>query len=160
MTIPRPVTPADDGPDPRSTGRLANDSWESLLTAHAVIMRQLATADIWDAVSMRDYDVLYTLAKCGQPIRQQELTKHVLLSQPAISRLLDRLVERGLVRREVDPADRRAVLLSLTEQGRAAQRRVGSRHALDVARLLSGGLTAGEMRQLERLTRKLAQPAR
>src|SRR5690606_39188719 len=83
----------------RSASRLANDAWESLLTAHAALMKRFATEDIWGDVSMREYDVLYTLSKCDQPIRLGELHRHVLLSQPALSRLVERLTERGLIER-------------------------------------------------------------
>nr|BFF25926.1 hypothetical protein GCM10025732_38910 [Glycomyces mayteni] len=47
----------------RSRSRLANESWESLLTAHAALMKRFAAEPIWDEVSMREYDVLYTLSK-------------------------------------------------------------------------------------------------
>ena len=69
---------------------LANDAWEALLSAHAVLMKQFAAEDIWEDISMREYDVLYTLSKCPEPIRIRELNRHVLLSQPALSRLVDR----------------------------------------------------------------------
>ncbi|MGH3153077.1 MAG: hypothetical protein ACRDOB_20450, partial [Streptosporangiaceae bacterium] len=48
----------------------------------------------------------------------------------------------------------------LTEAGRAVQRRVGRRHARSVARAMTAGLTPGELRQLEALSRKLAGQAR
>jgi DNA-binding MarR family transcriptional regulator len=136
----------------------ANDAWEALLSAHAATMKQLAAADSWaDAdLPMRGYDVLYTLAKCPAPVRLGELNRHVLLSQPALSRLVDRLAGRGLVRRQADPADGRGVLLSLTAAGLGLQREVGRRHARDVARIMSASLSAAELRQLEALCRKLA----
>ena len=105
---------------------LANDAWEALMTAHAVLMKQFAAQDIWADISMREYDVLYTLSKCREPQRISELNRHVLLSQPALSRLIDRLTERGLVQRQADPADGRGVRLSLTDAGRALQREVGA----------------------------------
>ena len=55
------------GPARTARGQLANDAWEALLTAHAPAMKQFAAADIWDDVSMREYDVLYTLSKCPGP---------------------------------------------------------------------------------------------
>lgn len=139
----------------RSTSRLANEAWESLLTAHAVLMKRFAADDIWGDVSMREYDVLYTLSKCDGPIRLSELHRHVLLSQPALSRLVERLSERGLIARAADPSDRRGVRLSLTGAGRERQRRVGGRHAVDVAREVTARLTEAEMRQLEEICRKL-----
>ena len=135
---------------------LANDAWEALLTAHAALIRQFAADGIWQDVSMREYDVLYTLSKCREPLRLGDLHRHVLLSQPALSRMVDRLVERGLVARGPDPRDGRSVRLALTEAGRARQREVGLRHGLSVARRLSGGLTADELRQLAAICAKLA----
>src|SRR5271170_5406580 len=105
----------------------ANDAWEALLGVHATVMRDLAGQDIWQDLSMREYDVLYTLSKCAGPIRISELNRHVLLSQPALSRLVDRLAERGLIERFADPADGRGVRLALTEGGLAVQREVGRR---------------------------------
>jgi DNA-binding MarR family transcriptional regulator len=143
---------------PASTGgrHLANDAWEALLTAYAVLIKQFAAEDIWDEVSMREYDVLYTLSKCPEPQRLGDLNRHVLLSQPALSRLVDRLAERGLVERRTDPADGRGVRLSLTAAGRARQREIGRRHARGVARAMTAGLNPGELAQLLTLCRKLA----
>jgi DNA-binding MarR family transcriptional regulator len=135
--------------------RLANDAWEALLTAHARLIRQLADEDVWCEVSMREYDVLYTLSKCRAPIRLSELNGRVLLSQPALSRMVDRLVERGLVRRERDAGDGRGVLLSLTEAGRAQQRATGRPHAVGVKRAMTAALDDDELTELRDLCRKL-----
>lgn len=140
----------------RPKSRLANQAWESLLTAHAVLLKQMLAADIWDEVSMREYDVLYTLSKCDTSLRQSELNRHVLLSQPAISRMIDRLATRGLIERTTDPVDGRGVWLALTAEGAAVQRRVGARHAADVADIVTTRLTRTEMEDLKRLTDKLA----
>ena len=138
----------------------ANDAWEAMLNAHAVLMKQFAAGDIWTDVSMREYDVLYTLSKCAGPVRISELNRHVLLSQPALSRLVNRLAERGLLARQADPADGRGVRLALTTAGRDVQRRIGRQHARGVARAMTAGLTPDELRQLEALSRKLAGQAR
>jgi DNA-binding MarR family transcriptional regulator len=135
---------------------LANDAWEALLSAHAVLMKQFAAEDIWTDLSMREYDVLYTLSKCRDPINMRELNRHVLLSQPALSRLVDRLAERGLVERCSDPGDGRGVRLSLTGAGRALQRQVGRRHARGVARAMTAGLDPADLKQLETICLKLA----
>ena len=144
------------GPVMADRRHLANDAWEALLTAHAVVMKQFAAEDIWEDVSMREYDVLYTLSKCAEPLRMTDLNRHVLLSQPALSRLVDRLAERGLLERGSDPADGRGVRLSLTDAGRAVQSAIGRRHARSVARAMTAGLTRAELAQLETICRKLA----
>jgi DNA-binding MarR family transcriptional regulator len=140
-----------------ATRHLANDAWEALLSAHAVLMKRFAAQDDWSDLSMREYDVLYTLSKCGEPIRISELNQHVLLSQPALSRLVDRLADRGLVGRGPDPADGRSVRLALTTAGRDLQREVGRRHARTVAHAMTTGLDRGELQQLEAICGKLAR---
>jgi DNA-binding MarR family transcriptional regulator len=140
---------------PAKTNR-ANDAWEALLSAHAVLMKQFAAENIWEGVSMREYDVLYTLSKCLEPIRISELNRHVLLSQPALSRLVDRLADRGLVERQPDPADGRSVRLALTQAGRAVQRQIGRQHARGVAQAMTAGLDPAELKQLETICLKLA----
>lgn len=140
--------------------REANRAWEAVLTAHATVMRRFAEEPIWrdHGVSMREYDVLYTLAKYGGSARIGDLREGVLLSQPALSRMIDRLEQRGLTQRVPDPADGRAVLVTLTETGTALQRSVGAAHARSVERELRA-LTVDEQRQLGALMQKLADPS-
>lgn len=137
---------------------LANHAWEALLSAHAVVMKELADDDIWQQISMREYDVLYTLSKHSEPLRLGELNRHVLLSQPALSRMVDRLAARGLVQRSVDPADARSIRVALTEEGRDRQREIGRMHARGVARAVTARLTPDQLRHLTVLCRELAGP--
>lgn len=141
-----------------SRTRLANEAWEALLAAHASLMRQFAAQDVWGELSMREYDVLYTLSKCPEPISLSELNRYVLLSQPAMSRLVDRLVERGLVRRERAAEDGRSVRLSLSADGAQAQRNVGLAHGREVARALSSRLDRDDMESLARICARLSDP--
>ncbi|MFV0435372.1 MAG: MarR family winged helix-turn-helix transcriptional regulator [Leucobacter sp.] len=140
----------------RTDVRVANEAWESLMTAHAVLTGRFASEGMWSRANMREYDVLYTLAKGDGPLRICEIQSGVLLSQPALSRMIDRLVHRGLLARETDPDDARAVRVSLTEEGAQLQREVGRAHAKSVARELGDRLTSDEMRDLLALCRKLA----
>ncbi|TDD17208.1 MarR family transcriptional regulator [Kribbella turkmenica] len=75
--------------------------------------------------------VLHTLAR-GGPMRLTDLLRTEQLKQPALTSLVAKLEQDGLVRRRPDPADGRAMLLSLTREGRQI---VGSRHAHRVERL-------------------------
>ncbi len=172
---------------------LANRAWESLMTAYTVLLRQFAAEDIWSdhGLSMREYDVLYTLSKFAsgsqgalgaQGIRADQdsdapelehraaeakfagarigdLHRDVLLSQPALSRMVDRLAERGLVERVEDPTDGRAVRVQLSPAGRELQRSVGRAHARSVASAVSGALSDGEQRELSRLATALVERA-
>jgi len=137
--------------------RQANRSWEALLTAHTALLRAFGAEPVWRSfnLTIREYDVLYTLAKAGEPVRIGELQRNVLLSQPALSRMVDRLTERELLERVQDAADGRAVRVRLTAAGQQVQREVGLRHARSVARRMGAALEESELRELERLAGKL-----
>jgi len=143
---------------PEST-RLANEAWEALFTAQSRLLRRFQEQDAFTEVSMSEYDVLYTLSKADGPVRMGELGCSVLLSQPGLSRLVDRLVHRGLVERGPDPSDGRSVLVRLSAAGREAQKRAGRRHARQVAEAMAV-LSPDELRQLRTLvTRLIADPS-
>jgi len=55
-------------------------------------------------------------------MRQNQLADELGVEGPSLVRLLDRLVENGLVERREDSADRRAKIVQLTEEGRAHSR--------------------------------------
>jgi DNA-binding MarR family transcriptional regulator len=86
--------------------------WRALLSAE----RQVA-AD--HGLTMWAYAALHRLAQAGAPVRGQAvLAADLGLDKTRLIPVLDDLQERGLIRREPDPGDRRARLLSLTPQGR------------------------------------------
>lgn len=59
------------------------------------------------------------------------------VSQPSMTQLVQRLEQRGLVARSADPADGRAALVTLTDQGHAAMVTRRNRNAERIAGLLS-----------------------
>ena len=104
-------------------------AWESLFRAQVAIMRSLAAQFPSREISFNEYDVMFNLSR--QPdrrIRLRELNQHVLLTQPSVSRLVDRLVSRGYVAKETDPLDGRGAIVELTDAGYALFRRVAVDH--------------------------------
>ena len=73
-----------------------------------------------------DYSVLRVLQLAGAPYRMSptELAEVVLRSSGGMTQILDRLERAGLVARTPDPADRRKVLVALTDELEDAQHRV------------------------------------
>lgn len=51
------------------------------------------------------------------------------VTPPAVTSIIDKLVDKGFVERKSEPQDRRRVVLSLTPAGRRAVRRVNDRRA-------------------------------
>ena len=67
-----------------------------------------------------EFDVLSALRRSGTPYRLSpgRLVAETMVTSGTMTNRVDRLVDRGLVERSADPADRRGVLVSLTEAGR------------------------------------------
>jgi DNA-binding MarR family transcriptional regulator len=111
-------------------------TWRAFLTAHARITRRisrdLAAAGLPD---LGWYDLLWALYR--QPerrLRVNELAREVALSPTAMSRFVDRVEAAGHVRREADPADRRALQVVLTTSGVDLLRRMWPVYAAGIER--------------------------
>lgn len=75
-------------------------------------------------LTARQMAVLLTVYRTPAPHTVRGLAKALNVSKPAITRATDRLSELDLVRRKVDPADRRSVLLITTLAGTALLRKL------------------------------------
>lgn len=139
-----------------SSAELAVDAWEALFRSQVSLMRRFTTDDIWGPISLREYDVLFTLSRCPTgKLRLHDLNDEILLSQPSLSRLCDRLQKSGYIVREPDPTDKRGTVVALTESGRAVQRDIGRKHAIKIRRYVGDALSDDELTTLETLCTKL-----
>jgi DNA-binding MarR family transcriptional regulator len=103
-----------------------------------------------------DWHVLTSLRWSGEPYRRKagELARHADLTSGAMTSRLDALEAEGLVRRLRDPADRRSVLVELTEKGRRKhEQAMGIQAQKEV--LLADALTEREKKQLNALLRRV-----
>jgi DNA-binding MarR family transcriptional regulator len=115
---------------------------QRLLRTH--LMRFLG--DHAEGLSPEQWFIVQRLAQ-RSPRRQAELSEPVLGDAPNITRLIDALVDRGLVARLPDPDDRRSWLVSLTQSGRQLVTR--TRRPVVAARLeLFDGLAEEELSAL------------
>ena len=133
----------------------AVDAWESLYRAQVTVFRQLRAEFPADEVTLTEYDVLFNLSR--QPDRRariRDLTPQLLISQPSVSRLIERLAARGLVERSGDPSDARGTLVALTDAGVAVFRRVATAHSAWLVERMSA-LSTAELQTLTELTTKL-----
>lgn len=107
-------------------------------------------------LAIGDFDVLAALRRSGAPHRltPTQLYKALMITSGAMTNRLDRLESRGLLERTDDPADRRGILVCLTEAGRALIDRAVEAHVANEARLLSA-LTRAEQSALDATLRKL-----
>ena len=135
---------------------LAVDAWEALFRAQVSVLRQLNIEFPTEELSFNEYDVLFNLSRQpGRKLRLRDLNKHLLLTQPSVSRLVDRLVERGFVTKESDPGDGRGTIVCLTDAGYDLFRRVAVVHAESIAHRVGNTLTDSELTQLASICEKL-----
>ena len=111
-------------------------------------------------VTMPQAKVLYLVTVTGG-LRMSELVARLGVSLSTVSGLVERLVERSLVARHDDPADRRQVVVTATPGGAALIDRFNELNAGHVRRLLAS-LDDQELDIVERAFRLLAgvMPAR
>ncbi|MFN2589807.1 MAG: MarR family winged helix-turn-helix transcriptional regulator [Actinomycetota bacterium] len=122
-------------------------AWQSLLHAHHDVTTKLE-AELQDAheLSMGEYDVLIRLARApDRALRMSELADRVMLSPSGLTRLVDRLVRKRLVRRVPDPIDGRAALASLTSTGLHAARRAAITHLRGIRNHFTGRLSDSQL---------------
>jgi DNA-binding MarR family transcriptional regulator len=110
-------------------------------------------------VSSAQFIIIATLSMGGVK-SASDLCKGISYDAGAMTRMIDRLEEKGLLRRSRDPGDRRLVNLELTEKGSAALPRMRDVSMKVLNRFLQG-FTKAEARQLEGfLTRMLENAPR
>jgi DNA-binding MarR family transcriptional regulator len=100
----------------------------------AVAARSLVAAG--DEVTLPQYRALVVLAARG-PQGTADLAAALAVNPSTATRMCDRLVRKGLVRRHRKAGDRRTVRITLTAQGRDLVGEVTRRRRAELARLLA-----------------------
>lgn len=97
-------------------------AWRAVLTVHASLTERIDRAlREAGAIPLRWYDALLCLYEApGRRLRLSELAGAALLSRSGLTRLVDRLEEAGLLRREPAPDDGRGAYAALTSAGHKA----------------------------------------
>jgi DNA-binding MarR family transcriptional regulator len=139
-------------PDPRGLG-----AWQSLLRAHASLMRELARdLAMKTRLPLGDFEVLAVLATAGGELRMTDLASKAFSSRSAISRRVDRMVEEGLVGRKSSDSDGRGVVVRLTAAGMARLVEAVPVHLRGVSELFLDRLDDQDLAVLERALDKVS----
>jgi DNA-binding MarR family transcriptional regulator len=107
-------------------------------------------------LSRADWDVLASLRREGPPysLSPTALYRALMRTSGAMSQRLARLERQGLIERELDPADRRGIVVELTAKGRELVERIAEEHLANERRLLEP-LSNREQDALAALLKKL-----
>ena len=114
-------------------------TWRALAASHAIVAcaldRELGEHH---GLGVSDFEVLERLAESDDhKFRVQELADAVHLSQSALSRLIGRLEQHGLVERVLCDLDRRGIYVTITDEGRRRHAEAVPTHRRVLAATLS-----------------------
>jgi len=131
----------------------AVDALGQLLATHAALTRELSAALVAQhGLTMNDYSCLLLLHRAGgEGMRRIDLANELQLSPSGITRLLDRLMDQGLVGRGACKEDARVSYAVLTDEGLAKLRAAAPGHVEDIERRLRAVLDEEELKTLAEL---------
>jgi len=139
--------------------RLAVQAWESLFRAQHEVFEDIRSDFDSTELTQAEYDVLITVTRSPHmTARLRDVTGNMLISQPSVSRLVERMVMRGLLTKCADPEDGRGSLVTATEAGAVMFRGIAAAHGRSIAARMAR-LDDEELAQLQALTAKLRAPA-
>jgi DNA-binding MarR family transcriptional regulator len=136
---------------------VADDRDEALSETFWAVARRLRhisreTLAPWQ-ISPSHSRALGVLIRHGE-MRLSELSEHLRIAARSTTEVVDGLQEHGFLERHPDPHDRRAILVSLTDQGKRAGEAIRSARTAEAERFF-GVLSDTDRRHLARILRKL-----
>lgn len=139
-------------------------AWHGFLRAHALLVRELdCELEAAHGLPLVSYEVLFALEQApDRRMRMRELADAVMLSRSGLTRLVDRLVREGLIKRSTCSADARGAYAVLTAKGLRALEVARPLHLDAVRRRFLDRFDDGELARLadawERLTAGVDHP--
>jgi DNA-binding MarR family transcriptional regulator len=131
-------------------------AWLALVRTHTRFWDTVETQMRRDhGLTMARYDVLAHLNLAGGRLGLSDLADAIALSPSGLSKLLDRMENSGLIRREPDPDDARAAFAAITPQGRAAVADARTGHHELLRRTFGRALTDRDLADLTRVLGRL-----
>jgi DNA-binding MarR family transcriptional regulator len=147
--------------DPRASeapegGDRLLDALEHLAVGMVGVTSAVFAADPPIDLTLLQWRTLVVVTEADDGLRISEVASRTRTSLPSASRLVDRLVRRGLLVVEPDPSDRRARLARSTRAGTALrQRLVARRREMLAARVDRSSLPGDLLSGLERVAQAL-----
>jgi DNA-binding MarR family transcriptional regulator len=143
--------------EPRWLDDDEQQTWRAFIAANRFLFDQLDRELQRDAgMPHAYYEILVRLSETeGRALRMSDLAQRTSSSRSRLTHAVDRLVERGWVRREDCPNDRRGQLAVLTDEGMKTLRAAAPIHVEGVRTHLFDQLTPAQVSQLRKISEAL-----
>lgn len=145
----------------RSAREAGDDFDPESLTVMLLLYRAVAAVDRTHAaelgphkLTLSQFQALSVLHRAQEPVTMGELAELLSVRRANLTGLVDTLARRSLVRRVLNPGDRRSFLVEITPAAEAFLTQFLPHH-WRYLKLLTSGLTSDEMRQLAQLLDRL-----
>lgn len=137
-------------------------AWAAFLDAQAALLRELESELIAkEDMTLAEFDVLIQLGMApDRRLRMTELSERVRLSRSGLTRLVDRLVQAGLVKRGKCAEDRRGTFAILTTAGASRLHRARPVHLRGIREHFGKRLSAAQLSALADALEPLGRPMR
>jgi len=135
-------------------------SWTALLLLHRTVLQDLDTElRQQHKLAVSEFDVLITLFNApDNRLGMSALAREAMLSPAGTTHLVTRLERDGLVKREIDPADRRKWFTILTDRGDRALRAARRTHNTVLRRTFLAATSPADREMLQQLWQRLSSP--
>jgi DNA-binding MarR family transcriptional regulator len=134
------------------------EAWRAMLLAHNAAVRAIESDVLrGGSVPLTWYDVLLELnavGTCG--LRMRELADRVVLSRTRVSRMVEEMVQAGLVTKRPEPDDRRVSWAVITPEGTQALRETAPVYLRSIRQHFSAHLTDEEAAVISQALTKVA----
>lgn len=143
----------------RRASKAELDAWGAFLRAGSSSALAIEAALTDTGVSYSEYDVLLNVLNGARDgMRPTELAESVVITKSGLTRLVDRLVDRGYLERRACPSDRRGQLIVATADGRRAFRRAAPNVVRAIGTLF-GGQFADDVATLREACERITKAA-
>jgi DNA-binding MarR family transcriptional regulator len=113
-----------------------DETADTLLSLHPLYFRKFLYGAEISAKEVARYRIL-GIAEIAGPLPISEIGKRLFISRPYMTRLIDSLINEGLVERQYDEDDRRVINIVVTSAGRAYFREARERLKFHFREILS-----------------------
>jgi MarR family 2-MHQ and catechol resistance regulon transcriptional repressor len=127
--------------------------WLVLMRCHRALSKIAERSIEETGLGLTDFAALEAILHKG-PQTITEIQGRVLLASGSMTAAIDRLEEKGLIRRTSSPGDRRVKVLKLTPAGRRIAEAAFSRHAAELESAMTV-LSPTEKQELRAILKKL-----
>lgn len=148
-----------DGPG--GDGDPGISAWAALLRCYAALVPVISDeVSKGTGLPLSWYDVLLELCGAGDGrLLMQELAGRVVLSRSRVSRIVEEMADAGLVKRSVNPLDRRSAFVSVTARGERAFRKAAPVYMRAIRRHFATHLSEREKAAVARALTRAAEAA-